>query len=36
VLHSATFGLQQATQAFELAADRRRAMKVLIDFGEAA
>ena len=31
ITHS--FAMQQATEAFELAGDRRRAMKVLIDFG---
>jgi len=34
VTHS--FPMQQARQAFELASDRRQAMKVLIDFSEAA
>ena len=32
-LHS--FPMSQARQAFELASDRKRAMKVLIDFAEA-
>ncbi len=31
-----SFAMQQATEAFELASDRKRAMKVLIDFGAAA
>ena len=34
VTHS--FAMQEANAAFALASDRRRAMKVLIDFGEAA
>jgi len=33
---SASFPMQQATEAFELAGDRKRAMKVLIDFGMPA
>jgi len=32
---SHTFPMQQARQAFELASDRQRAMKVLIDFADA-
>ena len=32
---SHTFGLRQATEAFELASDRQKSMKVLLDFAEA-
>jgi len=32
---SHTFPMLQARQAFELASDRRKAMKVLIDFADA-
>jgi L-idonate 5-dehydrogenase len=32
---TASFPMQRATEAFELAGDRKRAMKVLIDFGVA-
>ena len=30
-----SFPMRQATEAFELAGDRKRAMKVLIDFSDA-